>query len=313
MVILMNSSNLQIKNKYMEYVVALEKYGNISIAAEAMYISQPAMSHFIISLEDKIGFKLFNRVNNKYVPTYEGERYIYYAKKILALEDQMQNEFSNMDANGYGRIRLALPALRSSYILPILVPAYHKLYPNVKIVVQEVHSELLEKLLLEGEVDFAILNTKAKSKDTVSVLIRKEEILLAVSANHSFSGCGEKQNGSSFPFIDINLFRDDNFFLQYPNQHTRLAADQILSDAGFTPSVFMETHSIETSLKMVANGMGICFVPETYARQIMLPNSPVYFSLGSPHSVFDISLAYLKKTYQPNSFLSFIDTVKKTL
>lgn len=87
------SSDPQLNNKYMEYVVALAQHQTVSAAAEAMFISQPAMSHFIRSLENRLGVKLFNRVRNRYIPTYEGERYLFYARRIIALETQMRNEF----------------------------------------------------------------------------------------------------------------------------------------------------------------------------------------------------------------------------
>ena len=161
------SSDPQLNNKYMEYVVALAQHQTVSAAAEAMFISQPAMSHFIRSLENRLGVKLFNRVRNRYIPTYEGERYLFYARRIIALETQMRNEFAEIRVAGHGQIRLALPTLRSAYILPSLVPAYRRLYPNVKLVTLEAHSQVLEKMLLSGEADFAILNSPAKNSDTV--------------------------------------------------------------------------------------------------------------------------------------------------
>ncbi len=198
------SNDPQLNNKYMEYVVALAQHQTISAAAEAMFISQPAMSHFIRSLENRLGVKLFNRVRNRYIPTYEGERYLFYARRIIALETQMRNEFAEIRVAGHGQIRLALPTLRSAYILPSLVPAYRRLYPNVKLVTLEAHSQVLEKMLLSGEADFAILNSPAKNSDTTSLFIRRDEILLAVppaqpAGMHQFSaspGSGEMRTSS---------------------------------------------------------------------------------------------------------------------
>ena len=306
------SSDPQLNNKYMEYVVALAQHQTISAAA-AMFISQPAMSHFIRSLENRLGVKLFNRVRNRYIPTYEGERYLFYARRIIALETQMRNEFAEIRVAGHGQIRLALPTLRSAYILPSLVPAYRRLYPNVKLVTLEAHSQVLEKMLLSGEADFAILNSPAKNSDTTSLFIRRDEILLAVPPDHPQIAGSQRRPDSPFDTIDIRLFREDGFILQYPDQRTRQTADHILQDVGIVPHVVIQTRSIESALKMVSQGVGICFAPETYIRQLDLCPPPRCFSLGSPHSVYDLSLAYLKNTYLPVYFQDFIQVVKQSL
>ncbi len=300
------SSDPQLNNKYMEYVVALAQHQTVSAAAEAMFISQPAMSHFIRSLENRLGVKLFNRVRNRYIPTYEGERYLFYARRIIALETQMRNEFAEIRVAGHGQIRLALPTLRSAYILPSLVPAYRRLYPNVKLVT-------LEKMLLSGEADFAILNSPAKNSDTTSLFIRRDEILLAVPPDHPQIAGSQRRPDSPFDTIDIRLFREDGFILQYPDQRTRQTADHILQDVGLVPHVVIQTRSIESALKMVSQGVGICFAPETYIRQLDLCPPPRCFSLGSPHSVYDLSLAYRKNTYLPVYFQDFIQVVKQSL
>ena len=55
------------------YIAAIAKHQNITKAAEALYISQPALSKFLMSLEDELGLKLFDRVERKYIPTYTGK------------------------------------------------------------------------------------------------------------------------------------------------------------------------------------------------------------------------------------------------
>lgn len=186
-------------------------------------------------------------------------------------------------------------------------------YPNVKFILREAHSGLLEKLLLSGEVDFAILNAPIKSRETTSVLIRNDEVLLAVPPFHPFAGYGEHQEGKCLPTIDIALFKQDKFIFQYPDQRTRQVADHILEQAKIEPNILLETRSIETALKMVSKGMGLCFVPETYVKGARLEVSPVYFSLNSPNSILELSLAYLKNIYLPKYFQDFIKVVKEKL
>ncbi len=309
----MEQKFFQIGNRNMEYIVAIEQYQSISQAAESLFITQPALSRFLHHLEHRLGVRLFNRLGNRFIPTYEGERYLYYAKKIMALELQMQNEFADIDASNRGRLRLALPTLRSSYVLPFIVPHYRRLYPHVDIVVKEVHSQGLEKLLVEGEVDFAILNLATKHPDIVSTLIRHDEVLLALPRRHPLAAQGKTVAGRPYPQIDIRLFKEEEFILQHEDQRTRQAADRVFSEAGIKPPVLLVTRSIEAALKLVCMGTGVCFVAETYAHQIALPQPLSLFSIGSPHTLLDLSLAYMKNSHQPTYFRDFIEIVRKNL
>lgn len=309
----MSHDDLQLNNKAIEYVVALAEHKTISAAAEAVFISQPAMSHFIRSLEQRLGFKLFNRIGNQYIPTYEGERYLYHARRIMMDEAQMCSEFAEMKKEGRGQIRFVLPTLRSDYILPHLIALYHGLHPNVELIVREVHSRLLEKVLLNGEVDFAIMNTRIKSPDIASEFIRYDEVLLAIPADHPCAGMGLHTPDSRFPQIDISLFQNDQFILQKTDQRTRETADDLFRAAKISPRIMVETHSIEAALGIVGNGVGVCFAPETYIYQSRFAKQLRFFSLGYPEAVYDISIAYLKKSYHPRYYEDFIATTKTVI
>ena len=171
----MNPGGLQINNKNMEYVAAVAQYDSITAAAESLYISQPALSRFISNLEKRIGVTLFQRVGNRFLLTYEGERFLYHAKRIMEIEQELQNELSDINKQKQGRLRLALPVLRSPNILPRILPPFSRQYPNVDIIITELHSGFLENMLLDGDVDFAILNDVPKDPRIVAEHIRDDE------------------------------------------------------------------------------------------------------------------------------------------
>lgn len=67
--------------KELSYVLAVAEKGNVSRAAEALFISQPSLSRYIKDLENRLGVQLFQRINNRFVLTYAGEKYVETAKK----------------------------------------------------------------------------------------------------------------------------------------------------------------------------------------------------------------------------------------
>ena len=303
----------QATNKYMEYVLALAQNQTMSAAAEAVFISQPAMSHFIHSLEEKMGFKLFNRVGNRYIPTYEGDRYIYHARRILSEETQLYSELADIKKRGKGQIRFTLPTLRSAYILPHLIATYQKDHPNVDLMVREVHSQNLERVLLSGDVDFAIMNTDVKNPDIVCDFVCHDEVLLVLPDRHPLANRGVPVSKKKYPTIDLSLLKDERFILQPPDQRTRKTADDILKKAGIVPSILLETRSIEAALGLVSNGVGVCFAPETYVQKAHDSGNLLCFSLNQPETVYNLSIAYLRRSYFPQYFEDFIRIAKEAM
>ncbi len=142
----------------LEYIMGIEKYHNITKAAEAMFISQPTLSKFLQNYEKELGLRLFERSGNRYYLTYAGERYLHYAQQILLLEIDMKRELEELAANRRGRLSIGYQMNRSAYAVPLTIPKFKAEFPEVDISIQERSSETLEKMLLEGKLDIVVFN-----------------------------------------------------------------------------------------------------------------------------------------------------------
>jgi DNA-binding transcriptional LysR family regulator len=308
-----NNLTMQVENKSMQYVVAIERHQSITKAAAEMYISQPSLSKFLKSLEDRLGFKIFNRLGSHLMPTLEGEVYIEYAKRICEMENRMLNELTSIIHSNRGRLRLALPSLRSAHILPYVIPKFHDMYPGVELQIFERHSRFLKQILLDGSVDFAVLNTEVINPNIHEELLRCDEVLLVVPPEHPLCNQGIFRKNGRYPQIDIELFRDAEFILQPAEQRTRQIADEILGDAKIKPKVLFTTYSLETALKTVAQGCGVCFAAEAYIKHSVLPRQPHYFAIGHPSARVVLNLAYIKGVYQPAYFEDFMQILRNAV
>ena len=108
----------------LEYIMGIEKYHNITKAAEAMFISQPTLSKFLQSYEKELGLRLFERSGNRYYLTYAGERYVAKATEILNLKKEMDQELNDIIKNNYGSLKIAFPTMRGTYMLPCTLPIF---------------------------------------------------------------------------------------------------------------------------------------------------------------------------------------------
>ncbi|MFQ9649027.1 MAG: LysR family transcriptional regulator [Enterocloster sp.] len=80
----------------LNYVLAIEKYHNITKAAESLYVSQPTLSKFLANLEHDLGQKLFRKLGNKYILTFAGQKYVDTAREILLLKSNLDIELADI-------------------------------------------------------------------------------------------------------------------------------------------------------------------------------------------------------------------------
>ena len=102
------------------YLLAIARQQNITRAAESLYLSQPTLSKFFKGLEGELGLPLFERLGNKYIPTYAGEQYIkkprksclkklYSISKRNALKEALPSAISSTATRGNAPTVLSLP------------------------------------------------------------------------------------------------------------------------------------------------------------------------------------------------------------
>ena len=144
--------------KELNYVLAIARHQNITKAAEALHLTQPTLSKFLKALETELHQPLFQRLGNRYQPTYAGERYLQRAREILEAKRALDQEMGDIIKNNEGYLKIGFPTMRGTYMLPITLPLFHEKYPNVRIDVHEANSDHLVRLLLDGDIDLAFFN-----------------------------------------------------------------------------------------------------------------------------------------------------------
>lgn len=293
------------ENRTMKFISTIAACKNITKAAQLLYISQPALSSFLITLEKKLGFALFNRVGHTVTPTYMGERFLHYARESGRLEENLAREISDFTAQKTGRLRFAVPRSRSAYLLPLLVPPFIQKYPDISLIVLEEHASELAGLLLDDKVDFALVNWDIQHPNIVKHHIRSDKLYLAVPATHPKAS---QYRGSSdlLPIVDISEFKDDYFIMQPPSQITRRIADKIFRDAGISPNILLTTRSIPAAMNLVAKKCGLCFLAEPYLNGEASADICI-FQIKNQAATIDTFIAYKKDIYCPQYFEYFIE------
>ena len=297
----------------LNYVLSIAKYQNLTKAAEELYISQPTLSKCLQKLEREMGGKLFSRSGNTYVPTYLGRRYLEYARKVLALNQDWERELKDMNSCMDGELNIAFPLMRSSCMVPSIMKVFHKKYPGVRVNLMEEAHAIQEKLLLNDELDFGIFNeTRPHPKLSYETLLRKE-VLLVMPPDHPLSAKGVKKPGMRHLWMDLKFLEKEEFILHFPDQTTGQLALELFETWGMEPRVSIRTRNTETSVRLCMEGMGICFVPETYIRHMHFEKKPACFSVGEKGIFSTLTIASRKGAYLPSYAQDFIKIAQEQL
>ncbi|XME03599.1 LysR family transcriptional regulator [Lachnospiraceae bacterium C1.1] len=173
--------------RIMEYYLAIVREGNISAAAEALHVSQPALSRQIKDLEDELGAKLFDRGNRKIKLTEEGMILRRRAEEMVRLMQITESEIGQAHNIISGEIHIgAGESLAFRYISKI-AGAIHKSYLDVRFYItsgdttdlmEQLNNGLLDAVLIFNDYDKELYQgIPLPSKDRLGILVRKDDSL----------------------------------------------------------------------------------------------------------------------------------------
>lgn len=242
----------------LKYLIAVAKHQHFGKAAEACFISQPALSMQLKKLEEYLDVQLFERNNKTVIITEIGKKLVEQAKKITQAADDMivlAKTFQNPEE---GEVKLgAFPTL-APYYLPKSMPKIIKKFPKLKLFLLEEKTDILITKLLSGEIDTAFLATPMPLSDHQKKLLEsielfKEPFYLAVSKSHPLAKLKK---------ITQNNIKNEKLLLLEDGHCLRQQALDVCEITGAFEQQDFRATSLETLREMVAANIGITLVPE---------------------------------------------------
>lgn len=294
------------------YILAIAKHGNITKAAESLYVGQPTLSKFLMSLEDSLGLKLFRRVGTRYMLTHAGERYVEKAAQILSLKGDLDAEMADIIKREVGEISVAFASMRCTYMLPCSLPAFHEKYPNVKVNVFEGSSDENDRLLLDGQVEVAFYTKPSETNPQLCYeTLGKEELLICTCKDHPLGRFAKPNPASKYPRLELGLLKNERVILMRPQQRTRQIVDGILRDEGIKLENVLSTTNLPAIMELVALGYGVSFIHESHLRHRAETRPIECYSFGQPRVVSEFVAATRKGSYVSRYAQDFIEIVRR--
>lgn len=299
--------------KEARYIMAIAQHKSIGKAADALYISQPSLSKYLKNMEKQLGSPLFYRQNNLYLPTYLGERYLYYAEQIVNYGEQWNNEFDDITNRAHGRLNIAIPIMLGSMVIQPALLEFHNLYPYVKVNVMEEVSFIAESTLNNPQIDLTFYNVHEFPNILDYEIICRHQMVMILSRQHPLVKQAVHKEGFSYPWIDLGLFAQENFILLYPKLNSGGIALDLFREYNIDPPVLLHTRNCEMAIRLAMSGMGIAIAPENYYRKIAGDNdeNSICLSVGKEPVMTTTIAAYAKNRYLPQHARDYINIVRK--
>jgi DNA-binding transcriptional LysR family regulator len=237
--------------------IASEK--SFSRAAEILFISQPALSKQIKSLENRLGIILLNRENNTISLTEAGKVFLQYTERILALCEESCRALNDIKSGDRGNLTVGASQTIGTYLMPRVLTLFAQNYPQINIQVQVNSTRIIAKNVVNGEVDIAVVGGDVPEELKKNLAIEKfvdDELILIISKSHPFAIKKQK-----------TINKDDLYHLKFITLNSsstiRKFIDKILIKNNIEPKQFniiMQLNSIEAIKTAVSLGLGAAFV-----------------------------------------------------
>ncbi|MDO5032958.1 LysR family transcriptional regulator [Corynebacterium sp.] len=259
-------------------VVAVADYGLVGAAADALGLSQSALSRRVQRVEQQVGASLFERSGRRLSLNSRGRAFVTHARTMLTAEASARDAVSRLMDPERGTVCLDFMHSLGTWMVPDLVGRYRSAHPGVDIRLHQGAARALVDRVLAGESDLALVGPRPQEEVGRELnwhLIERQRLGLAVPEGHWAAGRSSAR---------MEEFRDEPFIGMLPGYGTRMLLDELTSHAGFSPRLVFESMELSTVAGLVAAGLGVALLPlddpYLHTENLIALDPPAHRELG---------------------------------
>lgn len=301
------------EEKY-EYFIDICDTGSITRAAEKHYISQPAMSKYIANLETELGTRLINRKAGHLSITKAGEIYLNFAKETFENYKKMKSEVECISLSEPKTITFGISVNLSEYFLNDVIRLALEINPDFDFNIIENTSLNMEKMLENGKVDIAFLNTDSKEGKNVDyTIVQKDRIYIVCGKNNPFLSGKKKRfiNGKNVYVFEKSEIENLPFYSRGKNFKLTETVNRYLSNKGINIKNILFVSDLYTLLNLAKSTNRFAFSPETYLDNNSLTDDMALCTIEGESIEWYAVFARLKNSHQPEQITQWFNKVKE--
>jgi len=236
----------------LETFLAVATYGGFHRAAEALRISQPAVSARIGTLEELLGARLFERDHGKFSLSLAGKALRPHAEQVLRQVAIARQAVHELHPIAGGALPIAASLSICTYLLPEVLKKYQETHPNVVVSVRSGNSAQVLKMVLDGEADLGLARS-LNHPEVETIQLRDDPLILV--GHPQLPAISRKKltlaELESVPLISYDRGSSDWTLM-----------NGLFRKEGLLPNIVLEVETIEACKRMVLRKLGLAFLPQ---------------------------------------------------
>jgi len=229
--------------------VEVVRRGSVTGAAQALYVTQPALTARLNALERSVGTTLLVRRRGGVRLTEAGRAFLPYAERALQAVAEGHDMLAELERGAAGHVAICASPVVSTYALPTILKRFSETHPRMQVAVRTGHSEEMIEHVKRGEVAVGLLRA-FDDPEVEQFTLYEDELVLVVHADHP---CGDT--------VKLSEMQSEQFVLfDRASSYHELTSAMFL-EAGIAARSVMELDNVDSAKKMIEFGLGVAFLP----------------------------------------------------
>ncbi|MBI3569812.1 MAG: LysR family transcriptional regulator [Gammaproteobacteria bacterium] len=216
-------------------------------AAEELFLTQPAVSMQVKSLEKQLGVAIFEQLGKRVHLTGAGQEVLAYARTVTQQLDELEAVLNRMKGLSGGRLRISV-ATTANYFIPTLLGTFSRRYPEVTVSLDVTNRETLLEQLTENTVDLVIMGQPPAELDAEAQAFMENPLVIVAPPDHPL--VPQKK-------IALTRLQEEIFLVRESGSGTRIAMERFFNERGMRLKTGMEVGSNEAIKQSVQAGLGL--------------------------------------------------------
>jgi LysR family hydrogen peroxide-inducible transcriptional activator len=289
----------------LEYLIAVDKTGSFSKAADLCHVTQATLSTMIKRLEEELDLVLFDRKTNPVLTTDSARPIIDLARQAVEATHRIKEISGNERNRVVGGLKMGVIPTIANSVLPLIMKPLLQEYPQLKLEVREITTQSILKQLRSGEIDVGLVSTPVKGDEDFEKKVLYYEALFVygtpASRKKKFLMPKELVHDKIWLLEEGHCLRDQ--FVNLCSLNKKRLGDQFVFESG----------SFDTLLSMADQFGGLTVVPELYVKTMAKERRSKIYQFVAPYPVREVSLLVNRPHVKAQLVNVLISEIKKAV
>jgi DNA-binding transcriptional LysR family regulator len=289
--------------RHLRYFVGVAHYLNYSEASRRLHVAQPAISQTILDLEGELSVKLLLRTKRTVQLTAAGTAFLREAQEILRRANEAQHLAQRAARGEVGTLGIGFFGAASAPILPALVQAYRRAFPDVELRLFEMNPDQQLAAFDEGRIHLGFTRRLPPDRrsEFEEELVYTDQLVIALPTTHALA---KKR------VVHLKTLAGESFV-----QFHRLGAPSLFDEvigvcrrAGFSPRIVNEPNFMATVMTLVESGLGVSLIPYC-VRSLNRPHA-IIRPIRPKSAEIHLCATWLKSAHNP-ALTAFLEVLRR--